>query len=1394
VAVQVSRFSLHDSSPVAPTCSSANYAAERHFRARGARTRRRTTAVSTDFDLVFVLAVGSGSTSTQLRLHKFVLFIQSNAHAQPCRQPRHDTMDFDWDNWNQDEPPAPSEDPILPLFIEGGGAYGSFGDLFNGDTIDENNNMRQSATLPWTLDEVGYTYAAPHVYADGRIDRALHPPDYYAYFTPTSSWSDGLQEIEDFDWSDGKNPLQDAIAQEQAIKDREDIPAAETSDTPSQATSLLESSGKESEQETLTQQDKVQNRENFTDIVPADSPDATGLARSLDLVDGDAMDAEETIPRLYAQLDDEALRLESIPITASNAFAPEVTPTDASHMPFVSPPWIPDPIHGSLAAAAATKPNVQASNIDSGDQNAATPEQMDVDDNRTTQVIEAEEETSTKGPDRASADAPDSEEEEPTAEAAQDNKSIGNDLGSDVASKTASVLTELVVLPDVPVHKSSESEHVFERPSMVPEALSNTITSEDVVAAHGELKAPSPLLAEDVPEAPEATTAPSQSSTQESPGPGAVHGPSMLPEAHRDTNRSEDRGPAISKPALPLPLQAENIQLKQYKIIYHQPKTDEEPAASQLASEAPANLAALASADDDHEKPCQVQLQQTALDLSSGGLSDLLPPGYSEGLGDTATTDMDEESLQASLSVANAVELPPYPFQPDIDAMDDREELQALGVQNEEIGTQQADVTSQSESEVHWPIVDNGDEMTVDDLESGPIAINGSEVPAEEPIGDKVEINPNVDSTDSMIVDKSEPSPPPSKSKAKVANPHKRSRPTKKAKNTSETDEEASIKKKQKKAAAAKSGTSRAKKTEAADEQEDGTKTPPLKRQRAATKSRKETATAHKTRGEPLSKPDETLSKFEHFAYGNYAHPDGQMTFGTEIEIHQPDYNDDDIDMEEHYTDVETPSPSKRDRYPVSNRELESLSVTKYRDRSSQARSCMGTEERFATSGSHPEKLNIFSTLMSSTSVLEESPSLVPRNDNSFMLIEPEDTSDANSTPKVTKHPGLPKSKAIAPKKTKQEATKTLATRPTRKKKVAPVEEEVLEEMQEEEEEDTPLVQAEQEKEPELFPASKIETQAAVAKTPFTAPPKMRASMGRTTRSKKKATKEQEEDAVPSAERKPLVDDVDNDDEQDEPDDAQDAFDPPADEKDDLSEDTEIAKVKQGTKKGNRLLAAVQEKSTSPAPSAVSSGTPGANKFGFTPPRGPKARQPRETAAAPASKSKLATKPKASAKGKVKARTSDVDAAPEASKQKPKTNAKGRMADIDAEAEANGDDEGAATEPAAKLKPASKSKAKGKATIADAEASNAALADTPTRVAQPAPKPRSKPKGTKSDLDASSEAPASAGASTVRQTRRASAREEEIRQAHEEAQVHEEMEARGKFKLKLRNKGVDEGV
>ncbi|CAO2650169.1 Nn.00g014610.m01.CDS01 [Neocucurbitaria sp. VM-36] len=82
----------------------------------------------------------------------------------------------------------------------------------------------------WTLEEIGYTYDAPRVHPDGQLEGGLHSPDYYTYSPQRSSWEDGLQAIESFDWSVTKDPESCDDRRQEGITELEKSQAGATVD------------------------------------------------------------------------------------------------------------------------------------------------------------------------------------------------------------------------------------------------------------------------------------------------------------------------------------------------------------------------------------------------------------------------------------------------------------------------------------------------------------------------------------------------------------------------------------------------------------------------------------------------------------------------------------------------------------------------------------------------------------------------------------------------------------------------------------------------------------------------------------------------------------------------------------------------------------------------------------------------------------------------------------------------------------------------------------------------------------------------------------------------------------------------------------------------------------
>lgn len=148
----------------------------------------------------------------------------------------------------------------------------------------------------WSLEGLGYTNDAPIVYADGRINDQAHPPDYYAYsplaYSPLAdSWEEGLREIEDFDWSNGK----------------------------------------EGEQKPGTSDSEVHDEEGFDSIAGTLCP--IGQDKDRDLFNGDAAHVRERTHLSNDRPEDRAFDSEDLPLVNDIAPVTEVTETVVSLPP-----------------------------------------------------------------------------------------------------------------------------------------------------------------------------------------------------------------------------------------------------------------------------------------------------------------------------------------------------------------------------------------------------------------------------------------------------------------------------------------------------------------------------------------------------------------------------------------------------------------------------------------------------------------------------------------------------------------------------------------------------------------------------------------------------------------------------------------------------------------------------------------------------------------------------------------------------------------------------------------------------------------------------------------------------------------------------------------------------
>ncbi|KNG51708.1 hypothetical protein TW65_011045 [Stemphylium lycopersici] len=311
----------------------------------------------------------------------------------------------------------------------------------------------------------------------------------------------------------------------------------------------------------------------------------------------------------------------------------------------------------------------------------------------------------------------------------------------------------------------------------------------------------------------------------------------------------------------------------------------------------------------------------------------------------------------------------------------------------------------------------------------------------------------------------------------------------------------------------------------------------------------------------------------------------GETIFGTEAELQQP--HNDDGDTEEHYSDVETPStppgqafvpiPSTktaRSRPKVSNRELEGLIPTKYRERASKARNQgQPIARQLFASQKKPDGLGM---LLTSAKALEKSPASTKNKDNLTLV---EDAGTAGNTSKVST----------------RSKKKTPAGRATRKRKISAVEQE-----------------------PDSRPARKTSAAKKAGEKQATAPPNTKKNTTRATKSKGAVLKDTEKDEIlVSAESKPPPEtptqaEMESASEYAESHQAPEAEASEAD--DDESCAATMTTMFKKSKARNKTLAlgaqaAGRNKHGNDAPAASvvsSSGTPGANKYGFTQRRGPK--------------------------------------------------------------------------------------------------------------------------------------------------------------------------------------------
>ncbi|KAF1836499.1 hypothetical protein BDW02DRAFT_615241 [Decorospora gaudefroyi] len=1149
-------------------------------------------------------------------------------------------MDFDG---NPDEPPGDRNySALLSATLDSRVLFwGYFGDELLGSIMAQ-------TIATWTIDEFGYTCDAPHVHVDGRMEGALHPPAYYAYPSPTGSWDDGLEAIESFDWSTGKEKAieQGTSTGEGEAQSRAETPAAE-----------------------------------YPDLPPPISPE-----EQLSLGGVNVTYPEPTSSRLDVKLDHDVQSPSFFSVAIVNPSTHEVKSADTTRIPSVSPPWIPSPCYEQVSTSSGPplRPKSDTgSNAAGQDQDNESLEDFDIDGVFLTAMgwdLESEIETVRESVAQEDVDTimdiAGSQNEEPVAGATdiEENSRVDGEEVEHFVPEVATSSTAEIGPNNATVEEPGRE---FAENPQLTAAVSHVLTEEPIWAdSYPDLSTASELFRE-VDTARDSAhiyieaatpTLPQEQDNQE-PADGPVHDERLAEE--------QQAGDVTQ----PVPL--ESFSRAQTKEGVSPGSTEVEvPTAIKIGSEAPvealtdihlSELEALIRADAHHDKPWQAQLQEAANHASPNCSSELLPPEHRDP--NTGTPEatfasiLDEVLEEVPVPSAGAlleqhrdsnVELPPSPLQASYNVGNIEEVDDAIVADEEDYtGAQHAGIIQQSRFELPSPKVDAIDETIASGPESALAAVKGNDVPL---TGNDAVSKPSLNNGDSTSADQLKTSV----SKAN-ANPRKRSKPTKKAKATSDTEEEAPPKKKPRRAAPAKPRASRAKKAPRAPEEERGNdlEGPPTKRKRRPAKAKKEGSDDDELEHDATRNQNGLTSELAHSAYGNYnqpasqpgnpTDPSGETIFGTEPQLQAPDNDGNDVAMEEHWSEFETPAPAvphtPKPRYIVSNRELANLSATKYRERSS--RTC-------AIAFKKPAALR---TLTSSPKGLEASPAIVPQDANAIE----EETSRTLENSLTSAAPPIGKSNGGAPKKAqRQRAKRTVTRRDTRNKMKGASE---SDEEEEEEESELPtratkkkeMDPVEEEEEHEFFPAPKIQTdpnrEEEEEEAVLSPPPK---PSTRKTRRKPIPSQQQPIHSPTNS-----FDDAEHDQSEDPPATPSPPPSPsPSSESESehvsYSSDDELAPsppTKRIQKKKNPTTASLANKtvpkSRAATPAPVTTSLPLHNKYGFTPPRGPKTRSGTTTTATTATATPVPTAKRAAAnrlrgrfvksKGKGKGKEGEMD-------------------------------------------------------------------------------------------------------------------------------------------------------
>ncbi|KAG9185422.1 hypothetical protein G6011_07966 [Alternaria panax] len=1155
-------------------------------------------------------------------------------------------IEFEYD---PEEPPTTFHDPNLPSTF----AYGAefFGELVSYKLLAGSMSHEIPDTVnvaPWSLEELDYMKDAPSVHTGTRIDGQVRLPDYHAQCSYTESWEEGLQEIEDFDWLAEKEDEQHIGASDNDIENEEKIRAASSSGADpieqNKGLDLLNEGAahlhRKKDSPTACSEDKIQESK---DLPPANGTAyITGVTKTIALPPSiNHVKANSPIAggqHIEAQ---DALNFDKVAVVA-DAERPDISPEtegDATAGKEIFPMSDTTANQGEYASdnmVAETGPDPASDGNDEVEASVVTP-------------APASQYHEDRLKYESGLQAPPQILEAP--EASTKDLAIGSELPA--------------VRP--PPNGRDDGEATYS----VLEASNQPQTQDDEPKAYDQLQ-------DDL----------------------AVHAKPTT-EILRSTVEGLSKTPAFTSHLEPESLgNALKFGSEHGKIDGPVSSAlDEDNSSSETCH------SALSRVEKDVDGPWQAQLQIVADEVSFDGLSELLPPGYRNCIVHPVKTSPEttEEGvsvpaqpppvvLSSEQQLENSPALPPLTFASKNDAA--ANEVSGIISTESSEAEENAPVTQpayrssgpSSPFDVELSNASDGDHMAVLNSENSKSQV---EIPKNNILEDRSPrfdqemmellvstVRPgsprHLDSSSSL----GSPTPIPAP-KAQPIPSHKRSKPSKQTENASETESDAPPRKRARQIPSTEQRANGAEKlSKGLVQMEDALAASPIKIKNGAVKLKKEAAHVKGMDEDSSAEiPSGSTPKLDLLAQNEHSGPSRQAPITKELdmildchaEILQPDHENNDADMEEHFIDIEVPvTPSKRvppvdtvpstprSRPKISTRELQGISPPTYRNRPSKA-----TRDMLSIS-LQLFKLDTSEKLMSSTNAFEQSPA-VPRSNSDLSALD-KGSGATGSTLDMVRH-FVAKPKAAPAKTKKQEKSQALApdtinafsARPAKKQKAEPADD--IEE--------------------DLFTASKIDTTKPAPLPELASPPRdVFTNARRATRSKK--TFDRNVDVTPAIEDSLVITDGDLDDENpssssSESDDVKDAFEEEDGdfkdaqetieapyknkEADDDYSDTSLPASKNHKLKNTSLMlrdynvGGSSSRTNTPAPSTASSTpAPTTNRYGFKPPHGPRTPRIRAgrkaavgTAAPTPSVRKPAPAPKAKVPAKRKAKTARSD-------------------------------------------------------------------------------------------------------------------------------------------------------